>query len=145
MGKDYTKFQTWVLFITFGNNGRLYTSRDLLFQCCDSAIRDLKEEHIGIELKELVESGLLDTNPNQDPQSYQISDSGILYMRKVLSEIQEQIKLHRIPEYIVKNQDDEMQTSIGQGEVIRDTIVKSGIKNIGPILEIIKFVIPFMN
>jgi len=147
--KEYTKFQTWTLFMTFGNPNTNYSSRDLLLQCCDSAIQEIKEENIEKELNELVSQGLIAdiTDPMTDTtQSYQISNAGIIYIRKISSEIQKQVELDKIPNHIYEKQDDaDIRAAIEDKTIRRDTIIKSAIKNVSPILEIIKFVLPYLN
>jgi len=83
----FTLFQNWVLVVLFQNTTQSFTEKQLMIRCCDSAIEELTEKKIMLDLDELKTNGLVSYNRKQDMNTineYHITTSGILYVRKEL-------------------------------------------------------------
>lgn len=144
MSAALTPFQLWTLFTMFEHPSNLYDSKNLLLRCCDSAIMALPEGAEDDELSKLksagyIENGPLDSLFDRVSKTYEISNKGIHYVRRNLSNIQEACNQGKVPEQVISAQDDEVAEALRtKSPHLGDLIKKHGIKNIGPILKLIE-------
>ena len=108
-------------------------------QCCDSAILDLEANKIDSELKGLEDQGYASS---VGPDSYALSNAGILYVRKICLLIDKTAKNSQIPQDVCYIQDEDLADEIEKEEgVDMGTIVTAAIRNIEPMVELIKSVV----
>lgn len=138
MSAALTPFQLWTLFLLYKNSSNRYTVRDLLLECCDSAMKTLSTgKAADAEISSLRSAGYIVgmplTHPLDDnPTVYQISNHGILYVRKNLSSIQDACNRGAIPEPVISAQDGEVAEALrAKSPSIANTIVDCAVKNIG--------------
>ena len=140
MSDSLTPFQLWTLFLLYKNSSVRYTVRDLLLECCDSATKTLSTgKAADAEISSLQSAGylvgmsfvnLLDENSTE----YQISNHGILYVRKNLVSIQDACNKGVIPEPVISAQDSEVAEALqAKSPSIANTILDCAVKNIGHI------------
>ena len=86
MENNLSLFQNWVLFILFKNPHLVKDDRQLMIECCDTAIEDLDESKIVIDLTKLENDGLINYEMLEErgEKKYKITTTGILYVRKQL-------------------------------------------------------------
>ena len=145
---DFSPFQVWSLFNMYQHHTKYYTSRDLLITCCDSALAEINENEIDAELGVLTKDhefikrkythpSLIDLEPDNDDQ-FQISNRGIVWVRKNISKIEDACKMNKIKQNIIDQQEQELQTDLNEkGLSLKETILKCGIKNIAPIISLL--------
>ena len=129
-----TKFQLWTLFVTFNQPSTSFKTKDLLLQCCDSAIVDLQKENVEKELYELTGKGYLE---DQFDGRYRITEDGILYVRQLHIALCDKVSNNKIPQEVISKQDRNVADEIKNHILNLATIISSGIKNIGPIVDLI--------
>ena len=68
---------------------------------------------------------------------YQISSSGILYIRKLGAHITYVVETDKIPADVVSRQERNLVKEINNKSVSLPTLVAAAIKNVGPVAELI--------
>ena len=142
MSAALTPFQLWTLFLMFKDTSVGYTSRDLLVKCCDTAIETLSEGDAKTQISGLRSAGYtvdntLDALFTKQPIMHQISDDGILYVRKNLLSIQDACNRDAIPEPVINAQDMEVAEALrSKSSNMAKIILEHGIKNIGGITKL---------
>ena len=145
MNASLTPFQLWTLFLLYKNSSDQYTVRDLLLECCDSAMNALSTGRAAdAEISSLQSAGYIVGMPlvrslDENRTVYQISNHGILYVRKSLASIQDASSKGAIPESVISAQDGEVAEALRAKSLsIANTIVDCAVKNIGHILALLK-------
>ena len=140
MSAALTPFQLWTLFLLYKNSSARYTVRDLLLECCDSAMKTLSTgKAADAEISSLQSAGYIIGMPlthllDDNPAVYEISNHGILYVRKNLASIQDACNKGAIPEPVISAQDGEVAEALRtKGPNIANAIVDCAVKNIGHI------------
>ena len=131
-----TPFQMWCVFLMFKNNPISYAPKELLMECCDSAISQLDPNHIDDELNYLSkEARLLDELSNE---RYVISNEGIVVVRQKITNIIDACKNNKIKKEIIQQQDQALSVSLNnKSPELKEAIVYSAVKNIGPIISLL--------
>ena len=132
-----TKFQTWILFMLYEVDSK-YTSQQLLRKCCDTAILDLEADNVMRELEELESMNYI--YAHQSPSMdfvYTIQNNGVLYVKKVCAVINEKNHIIRKQPSVIDKQDEEIKEEINNNKIQLPTLLRAGVKNIGPIIDII--------
>ena len=140
MSAALTPFQLWTMFLLYKNSSDQYTVRDLLLECCDSAMKALSTgKAADAEISSLRSAGYVTGGPLNPVLAknlivYQISNHGILYVRKNLSSIQDACNRGAIPEPVISAQDGEVAKALrAKSPSIANTIVDCAVNNIGHI------------
>ena len=132
--KSLSPFQTWCLFLMFENHSQLFTSKDLLMKCCDSALVQLDPNKVHDELNYLSkEARLVSTSGG----AYSISTMGIIWVRKNIANIVDACKNDKIKQDVIQQQDSGLITCLENKTLdLSKSIVHFAIKNIGPIISL---------
>ena len=134
MDKKLTKFQIWTLFITYNSRSISFSREELLDECCKSAILDLQEGCIEEELNQLIDKEYLVGAGDH----YRIALNGRLYVRKVHAIVSEKVENGKISPKIISKQDKSVADEIKGYNLTQNTFISTGIKNIGPIVELVR-------
>lgn len=133
MIEPLSPFQTWVLFMTFDESETMLEESEILRQCCDSAIADLELGNISQELEQLITSRYLYYN-----RGYGITSNGVLYVRKLLLDINKNIHALSKQQSLIAKQENEMTKQIGDGKIELKTFLRIGTENIGSIMALVR-------
>lgn len=150
---EFTPFQMWTMFIMLQNTSTLYTVKDLMAQCCNSSLSQLNPNSIETELNRLLSARLIEHSDTvhfdlSPTKHYQISTSGIYWIRQNIHKVITACKDGKIDRNMVRKQDLVLVKSLysENGLLNEDddisltkTILEYGIKNITPIMFLIKF------
>lgn len=123
----YSNFQAWVLFRLFDDQDHKYRAKDLLNQCCDSAITDLKSNGDAWkrELAELERSSLV----YRDLGDYTISETGIIYVRQNLAALERVCNDSSVPKDVEYKENTTIQEALRNKTVSAEMIIKHGLGN----------------
>ena len=140
-----TPFQLWVLFIMYKNLSAWYTDRELLAKCCEAALRtvptgaDVDAEISSLQTAGYITDNSLDALLRKEPFMYQISNDGIIFVRKNLLSVQGACSRKAIPEPIINEQNDEIADALhANSSNLQDLILKYGIQGIDVIFKLIQ-------
>lgn len=124
----HSNFQAWVLFKLFEAKPEKYRPRDLLKECCTSAIMklNLDEDEWIKELAELQKASLIDDDPNH----VFISEKGIIYVRQNLHTFERVCNDSRVPKDIKYSGDQEIRESLMNKKITVGMILKHGLNDI---------------
>ena len=124
----HSNFQAWVLFKLFEDQKREYRLKDLLNQCCDSAIMklNLNENEWGQELRELKNSSLISANR----AGFLISPKGIIYVRQNLTALEQACNDSNVPKDIEYKEDVEIQEALKTKTVTIGMLIKRALDNV---------------
>lgn len=150
-----TRFQTWVLFMTFDKgDDEWMSSKTLLKECCESSLKELDSSNTDKELEELCEKGYLELEPQPKPflipfesrtqtqPKYGISNTGIVYVRKAHSRLQN-TKGPRVEKYLnnVSTHFPKFEEEVRNKTLDIQTMISVGLKDISVILQLLEIVV----
>ena len=134
--KTLTPFQNWCLFLMFDNNINSYTSKDLQTEYPDTTISQSDPNHFVDELDHLVIKKLLNKSTKQ--KKYQISGDGLKWIKLNISNIINANKNDKIKQDIIQQQEQKLIVKFkNKSSDLDNVIVRSAIKNIGPIISLL--------
>lgn len=140
-----TPFQLWVLFIMYKNLSSWYTDRELLAKCCNAALRtvstgaDADAEIFSLQTAGYITDNSLDVLLGKEPFMYQISNDGIIFVRKNLLSIQDACSSGAIPEPVINEQNGEIADALhANSSDLQDLILKHGIQGIDVIFKLVQ-------
>lgn len=137
--------------MTFKHDDIWFTERTLLKQCCESSLMTLKLDAVADELRQLVENGYLDERQTENADAkdqilampegeseYRIDNRGILYVRQMSVKLRDRIGVRTMPRDLIKQQPTAVQEELGRKTLTLNTLIDSGIQNIGPIIKLME-------
>ena len=140
-----TPFQLWVLFVMYKNLSSWYTDRELLANCCNTALRTLTTgADVDAEISSLRAAGYIADNSldvvlRKEPYMYQISNDGIIFVRKSLLSIQDACGRGTIPESVINEQNDEIADALhSNSSNLQELVLKYGMQGIDVIFKLIQ-------
>lgn len=147
MKRVLTPFQLWCLFRMYGDPDSKFTTRRLLLECCESSLKTLSEDDTDKQLSDLLSMGYASRKEFRAVDSvFWISNNGILYVRKNLAAINNACEQNLISESVINAQDDDVAKALhNKDSDLKNTIINTGIKNIGNIPMLIEHTLQFVN
>lgn len=145
MSAAVTPFQLGVLFVMYKNLSTWYTDRELLAKCCGAALRTVSTgADADAEISSLLAAGYITDNSldvllRNEPFLYQISNDGIIFVRKSLLSIQDACRRGTIPEPVINEQNDKIADALhANSPNLLKLIVKYGIQSIDAIFKLVQ-------